>query len=143
MLWIKRRSKAGCRTAASRLRGRIIGDVGALLMLMHRGIFWLWRPRLLVARLRDMNALYRSRQQLKDLEPRLRADLGLDDDDVQQELARPLVSAVSPWASSELQQAVRDSQTTGRNKRDTEAANPSFYHMRGRPTATRCTGIRP
>lgn len=143
MLWIKRRSKAVCRTAASRLRGRIIGDVGALLMLLHRGIFWLWRPRLLVARLRDMNALYRSRQQLKDLEPRLRADLGLDDDDVQQELARPLASAVSPWASSELQQAVRDSQTTGRNKRDTEAANPSFYHMRGRPTATRCTGIRP
>ena len=143
MLWIKRRSKVVRRTAASRLRGRIIGDVGALLMLLHRGIFWLWRPRLLVARLRDMNALYRSRQQLKDLEPRLRADLGLDDDDVQQELARPLASAVSPWASSELQQAVRDSQTTGRNKRDTEAANPSFYHMRGRPTATRCTGIRP
>ena len=143
MLWITRRLKAVCRPAASRLRVRIIGDVAALLMVLRRGIFWLWRPRLLVARLRDMNALYRSRQQLNALEPRLRADLGLDDGDVQQALARPLAGATSPWASSELQQAVRDSQTIGRNKRDTEAANPSFYHMLGRRTAPRCTGIRP
>ena len=143
MLWITRRLKAVCRPAASRLRVRIIGDVAALLMVLRRGIFWLWRPGLLVARLRDMNALYRSRQQLNALEPRLRADLGLDDGDVQQALARPLAGATSPWASSELQQAVRDSQTIGRNKRDTEAANPSFYHMRGRRTAPRCTGIRP
>ena len=143
MLWITRRLKAVCRPAASRLRVRIIGDVAALLMVLRHGIFWLWRPRLLVARLRDMNALYRSRQQLNALEPRPRADLGLDDGDVQQALARPLAGATSPWASSELQQAVRDSQTIGRNKRDTEAANPSFYHMRGRRTAPRCTGIRP
>lgn len=95
MLWVRHRFTGFLRAVTARLRAWAAGDFAAFLMAMpwvvvlRRGVFWLKRPWLLMLRLRDMSALYRSRQQLAALGPRLRADLGLDDRDVDAELGPP------------------------------------------------------
>ena len=140
MLWVRHRFTGFLRAVTARLRAWAAGDFAAFLMAMpwvvvlRRGVFWLKRPWLLMLRLRDMSALYRSRQQLAALNPRLRADLGLDDRDVDAELARPLAGAASPWAEDEVKQAVRQSQAIGHDLAGTGAGGRSFYQARGAPT---------
>ena len=147
MLWVRHRFTGFLRAVTARLRAWAAGDFAAFLMAMpwvvvlRRGVFWLKRPWLLMLRLRDMSALYRSRQQLAALDPRLRADLGLDDRDVDGELARPLAGAASPWAEDEVKQAVRQSQAIGHDLAGTGAGGRSFYQARGRADAKHLTSI--
>ena len=144
MLWVRHRFTGFLRAVTARLRAWAAGDFAAFLMAMpwvvvlRRGVFWLKRPWLLMLRLRDMSALYRSRQQLAALDPRLRADLGLDDRDVDAELARPLAGAASPWAEDEVKQACSDAKanqllkaffiTRARNLRRHETAAHAIHH---------------
>ena len=73
MLWVRHRFTGFLRAVTARLRAWAADDFAAFLMAMpwvvvlRRGVFWLKRPWLLMLRLRDMSALYRSRQQLAAL----------------------------------------------------------------------------
>ena len=129
MLWITRLS--------GRLSTLTMDLLVAHVYAVRRVLFWLARPRVSWMRVRDAAALYRSYRQLAKLDPRLRQDLGLDDDAVRALLSRPALTQLSPWAPEKLKQSVEESQAIGRapkgrNLPNTPAANPSFYQTRGR-----------
>lgn len=129
MLWITRLS--------GRLSTLTMGLLVAPVYAVRRVLFWVARPRVSWMRVRDAAALYRSYRQLAKLDPRLRQDLGLDDDAVRALLLRPALTQLSPWAPEKLKQSVEESQAIGRapkgrNLPNTPAANPSFYQTRGR-----------
>ena len=129
MLWITRMS--------SRISTLTVDWLVAPVYAIRRVLFWAIRPRLSLMRLRDAVALHRSRRQLATLDPRLRTDLGLDDDSVRAISARPALTQLSPWAPEKLKQSVEESQAIGRAPKDrnlpnTPAADPSFYQTRGR-----------
>lgn len=133
MLWITRMS--------SRISTLTVDWLVAPVYAIRRVLFWAIRPRLSLMRLRDAVALHRSRRQLATLDPRLRTDLGLDDDSVRAISARPALTQLSPWAPAELRQSVEEAQSiggqsTGRHLPNTPAANPSFYQARGRTGLT-------
>ena len=133
MLWITRMS--------SRISTLTVDWLVAPVYAIRRVLFWAIRPRLLLMRLRDAVALHRSRRQLATLDPRLRTDLGLDDDSVRAISVRPALTRLSPWAPAELRQSVEEAQSiggqsTGRHLPNTPAANPSFYQARGRTGLT-------
>ena len=133
MLWITRLS--GCLSTLT--MDLLVAHVYAV----RRVLFWLARPRVSWMRVRDAAALYRSYRQLAKLDPRLRQDLGLDDDAVRALLLRPALTQLSPWAPAELRQSVEEAQSiggqsTGRHLPNTPAANPSFYQARGRTGLT-------
>ena len=94
MLWITRMS--------SRISTLTVDWLVAPVCAIRRVLFWAIRPRLSLMRLRDAVALHRSRRQLATLDPRLRTDLGLDDDSVRAISARPALTQLSPWALAEL-----------------------------------------
>lgn len=133
MLWITRMS--------SRISTLTVDWLVAPVYAIRRVLFWAIRPRLSLMRLRDAVAFHRSRRQLASLDPRLRTDLGLDDDSVRAISARPALTQLSPWAPAELRQSVEEAQSiggqsTGRHLPNTPAANPSFYQARGRTGLT-------
>lgn len=133
MLWITRMS--------SRISTLAVDWLVAPVYAIRRVLFWAIRPRLSLMRLRDAVAFHRSRRQLASLDPRLRTDLGLDDDSVRAISARPALTQLSPWAPAELRQSVEEAQSiggqsTGRHLPNTPAANPSFYQARGRTGLT-------
>ena len=133
MLWITRMS--------SRISTLAVDWLVAPVYAIRRVLFWAIRPRLSLMRLRDAVAFHRSRRQLASLDPRLRTDLGLDDDSVRAISARPALTQLSPWAPAELRQSVEEAQSiggqsTGRHLPNTPAANPSFYQARGRAGLT-------
>lgn len=133
MLWITRMS--------SRISTLAVDWLVAPVYAIRRGLFWAIRPRLSLMRLRDAVAFHRSRRQLASLDPRLRTDLGLDDDSVRAISVRPALTQLSPWAPAELRQSVVEAQSiggqsTGRHLPNTPAANPSFYQARGRAGLT-------
>lgn len=138
MLWITRMS--------SRISTLTVDWLVAPVYAIRRVLFWAIRPRLSLMRLRDAVAFHRSRRQLASLDPRLRTDLGLDDDSVRAISARPALTQLSPWALAELRQSVEEAQSiggqsiggqsTGRHLPNTPAANPSFYQARGRTGLT-------
>ena len=133
MLWITRMS--------SRISTLAVDWLVAPVYAIRRVLFWAIRPRLSLMRLRDAVAFHRSRRQLASLDPRLRTDLGLDDDSVRAISARPALTQLSPWALAELRQSVEEAQSiggqsTGRHLPKTLAANPSFYQARGRAGLT-------
>ena len=90
MLWITRMS--------SRISTLTVDWLVAPVYAIRRVLFWAIRPRLSLMRLRDAVAFHRSRRQLASLDPRLRTDLGLDDDSVRAISARPALTQLSPWA---------------------------------------------
>ena len=145
MLWVRHRFTRFLRAVFPRLRARPADDFAAFLtamplgVVLWRGVFWLTRPWLLMLPLRDMSALYRSRQQLAALDPRLRDDLGLDDHDVAAELARPLAGAASPWARDKVKQAVAQSQAVGDDLARNKAGGRTFYQARGCADANHLT----
>ena len=133
MLWITRMS--------SRISTLTVDWLVAPVYAIRRVLFWAIRPRLSLMRLRDAVAFHRSRRQLASLDPRLRTDLGLDDDSVRAMSARPALTQLSPWATAELRQSVEEAQSncgqsTGRHLPNTPAANPSFYQACGRTGLT-------
>ena len=133
MLWITRMS--------SRISTLTVDWLVAPVYAIRRVLFWAIRPRLSLMRLRDAVAFHRSRRQLASLDPRLRTDLGLDDDSVSAISARPALTQLSPWAPAELRQSVEEAQSIGgqskgRHLSNTLAANPSFYQARGRAGLT-------
>lgn len=133
MLWITRMS--------FRISTLAVDWLVAPVYAIRRVLFWAIRPRLSLMRLRDAVAFHRSRRQLASLDPRLRTDLGLDDDSVRAISARPALTQLSPWAPAELRQSVEEAQSiggqsTGRHLPNTPAANPSFYQARGRAGLT-------
>ena len=133
MLWITRMS--------SRISTLTVDWLVAPVYAIRRVLFWAIRPRLSLMRLRDAVAFHRSRRQLASLDPRLRTDLGLDDDSVRAISARPALTQLSPWAPAELRQSVEEAQSIGgqskgRHLPNTLAANPSFYQARGRAGLT-------
>ena len=133
MLWITRMS--------SRISTLTVDWLVAPVYAIRRVLFWAIRPRLSLMRLRDAVAFHRSRRQLASLDPRLRTDLGLDDDSVRAISARPALTQLSPWAPAELRQSVEEAQSIGGQSTDrhlphTPAANPSFYQARGRAGLT-------
>lgn len=133
MLWITRMS--------SRISTLTVDWLVAPVYAIRRVLFWAIRPRLSLMRLRDAVAFHRSRRQLASLDPRLRTDLGLDDDSVRAISARPALTQLSPWAPAELRQSVEEAQSIGgqskgRHLSNTLAANPSFYQARGRAGLT-------
>ena len=133
MLWITRMS--------SRISTLTVDWLVAPVYAIRRVLFWAIRPRLSLMRLRDAVAFHRSRRQLASLDPRLRTDLGLDDDSVRAISARPALTQLSPWAPAELRQSVEEAQSIGdqskgRHLPNTLAANPSFYQARGRTGLT-------
>ena len=133
MLWITRMS--------SRISTLAVDWLVAPVYAIRRVLFWAIRPRLSLMRLRDAVAFHRSRRQLASLDPRLRTDLGLDDDSVRAISARPALTQLSPWAPAELRQSVEEAQSIGgqskgRHLPNTPAANPSFYQARGRAGLT-------
>lgn len=133
MLWITRMS--------SRISTLTVDWLVAPVYAIRRVLFWAIRPRLSLMRLRDAVAFHRSRRQLASLDPRLRTDLGLDDDSVRAISARPALTQLSPWAPAELRQSVEEAQSiggqlAGRHLPNTLAANPSFYQARGRAGLT-------
>jgi uncharacterized protein YjiS (DUF1127 family) len=133
MLWITRMS--------SRISTLTVDWLVAPVYAIRRVLFWAIWPRLSLMRLRDALAFHRSRRQLASLDPRLRTDLGLDDDSVRAISARPALTQLSPWTPAELRQSVEEAQSiggqsTGRHLPKTLAANPSFYQARGRAGLT-------
>ena len=133
MLWITRMS--------SRISTLTLDWLVAPVYAIRRVLFWAIWPRLSLMRLRDALAFHRSRRQLASLDPRLRTDLGLDDDSLRAISARPALTQLSPWAPAELRQSVEEAQSiggqsTGRHLPNTPAANPSFYQARGRTGLT-------
>ena len=133
MLWITRMS--------SRISTLTLGWLVAPVYAIRRVLFWAIWPRLSLMRLRDALAFHRSRRQVASLDPRLRTDLGLDDDSLRAISARPALTQLSPWAPAELRQSVEEAQSiggqsTGRHLPNTPAANPSFYQARGRTGLT-------
>jgi hypothetical protein len=133
MLWITRMS--------SRISTLTVDWLVAPVYAIRRVLFWAIRPRLSLMRLRDAVAFHRSRRQLASLDPRLRTDLGLDDDSVRAISTRPALTQLSPWAPAELRQSVEEAQSiggqsAGRHLPNTLAANPSFYQARGRAGLT-------
>ena len=133
MLWITRLS--------GRLSTLTMGLLVAPVYAVRRVLFWVARPRVSWMRVRDAAALYRSYRQLAKLDPRLRQDLGLDDDAVRALLSRPALTQLSPWAPAELRQSVEEAQSiggqsAGRHLPNTLAVNPSFYQARGRAGLT-------
>ena len=133
MLWITRMS--------SRISTLTVDWLVAPVYAIRRVLFWAIRPRLSLMRLRDAVAFHRSRRQLASLDPRLRTDLGLDDDSVRAISARPALTQLSPWAPAELRQSVEEAQSiggqsAGRHLPNTLAVNPSFYQARGRAGLT-------
>ena len=133
MLWITRMS--------SRISTLTVDWLVAPVYAIRRVLFWAIRPRLSLMRLRDAVAFHRSRRQLASLDPRLRTDLGLDDDSVRAISARPALTQLSPWAPAELRQSVEEaqsigSQSAGRHLSNTLVASPSFYQARGRAGLT-------
>jgi uncharacterized protein YjiS (DUF1127 family) len=133
MLWITRMS--------SRISTLAVDWLVAPVYAIRRVLFWAIRPRLSLMRLRDAVAFHRSRRQLASLDPRLRTDLGLDDDSVRAISARPALTQLSPWAPAELRQSVEEAQSiggqsAGRHLPNTLGANPSFYQARGRAGLT-------
>ena len=133
MLWITRMS--------SRISTLTLDWLVAPVYGIRRVLFWAIRPRLSLMRLRDAVAFHRLRRQLASLDPRLRTDLGLDDDSVRAISARPALTQLSPWAPAELRQSVEEAQSiggqsAGRHLPNTPAANPSFYQARGRTGLT-------
>ena len=133
MLWITRMS--------SRISTLTVDWLVAPVYAIRRGLFWAIRPRLSLMRLRDAVAFHRSRRQLASLDPRLRTDLGLDDDSVRAISARSALTQLLPWAPAELRQSVEDAQSIGgqskgRHLPNTLAANPSLYQSRGRAGLT-------
>jgi uncharacterized protein YjiS (DUF1127 family) len=122
---------------SSRISTLTVDWLVAPVYAIRRVLFWAIRPRLSLMRLRDTVAFHRSRRQLASLDPRLRTDLGLDDDSVRAISARPALTQLSPWAPAELRQSVEEAQSfgglsKGRHLSNTLAANPSFYQARGR-----------
>ena len=133
MLWITRMS--------SRISTLTVDWLVAPVYAIRRVLFWAIRLRLSLMRLRDAVAFHRSRRQLASLDPRLRTDLGLDDDSARAISARPALTQLSLWAPAELRQSVEEAQSiggqsTGRHLPNTPAANPSFYQARGRTGLT-------
>jgi hypothetical protein len=126
---------------SSRISTLTVDWLVAPVYAIRRVLFWAIRPRLSLMRLRDAVAFHRSRRQLASLDPRLRTDLGLDDDSVRAISTRPALTQLSPWAPAELRQSVEEAQSiggqsTGRHLPKTLAANPSFYQARGRAGLT-------
>ena len=87
MLWITRLS--------GRLSTLTMDLLVAHVYAVRRVLFWVARPRVSWMRVRDAAALYRSYRQLAKLDPRLRQDLGLDDDAVRASITSGADTAVA------------------------------------------------
>lgn len=136
MLWMVKK-RLSLRTAPSRINGarankaHIIGAhiIGAFRDACHRVAFWSCRPRLVRLYVNHMLALRRSRRELKTLDARQRADIGVSYEQITAELRKPLLGEISSWAPRELRAAVRDSR---RPSSPPPRHQRSFYRARGR-----------
>ena len=136
MLWMVRKrlslhATPSCINKAHIIGAHIIGAhiFGAFRDACHRVAFWSCRPRLVRLYVNHMLALRRSRRELKTLDARQRADIGVSDGQITAELRKPLFGEISSWAPLELHAAVRDSR---RPSSPPPRHERSFYRTHGR-----------
>ena len=131
MLWMVRKRLSLHATPSCINKAHIIGAhiFGAFRDACHRVAFWSCRPRLVRLYVNHMLALRRSRRELKTLDARQRADIGVSDEQITAELRKPLFGEISYWAPLELHAAVRDSR---RPSSPPPRHERSFYRTHGR-----------
>lgn len=131
MLWMVRKRLSLHATPSCINKAHIIGAhiFGAFRDACHRVAFWSCRPRLVRLYVNHMLALRRSRRELKTLDARQRADIGVSDEQITAELRKPLFGEISSWAPLELHAAVRDSR---RPSSPPPRHERSFYRTHGR-----------
>ena len=131
MLWMVRKRLSLHATPSCINKAHIIGAhiFGAFRDACHRVAFWSCRPRLVRLYVNHMLALRRSRRELKTLDARQRADIGVSYEQITAELRKPLFGEISYWAPLELHAAVRDSR---RPSSPPPRHERSFYRTHGR-----------